>query len=601
MRALATSLFVALLGTVGCAPQDTAASGRILQVWSGEDLDFLTGDISPDGRYLSDINWDSGDLELVDLEGGQARRVTAEGYAGGYAWTSAFSTDGQRLAVAWYVDQARSYGLRVMNLDGTASRVLVPASEHLTFVDPVDWSPSDEQILVAVRRTDLVWQLGLVSVDDGSMRILKTLSWLAPGGEQTYPRAYFSPDGNYVAYDYPPDLEERARDIYALAVDGSRETKLVSGPATNRLLGWLPDGRGILFFSDRTGTPGIFRLSVRGGRPVGEPELVRADVPGLFPLGFTRNGYAYGVTVESPQVHTAVVDPKAGRVLEPPQRVDDVPSRRSLSADWSPDGRYLAYVTFDPRPKSVETLVIRSVDGKVIRTIPLSPTIHTSSSNFKWVDDNTIILFGMERGRNGIHRMDARDGSFTRLPTRVTDEALNLKFFDVGPKARTLYLVLPPKVKGGPSDIVARDLDTGEQRVIATSDTDSRTVSVSPDGEQLAYASRDKAAGLFELRVSATSGTGEARTLHRSSPGESMSSPVVWTPDGSRVLFGLKLAKGGRALWSVAADGAGPPVRLGGGDWWLWGGQYISIHPDGRRIAVVTGYDRGEIWMLKDF
>ena len=61
---------------------------------------------------------------------------------------SAFSSDSRRVAVAWYLDSVNSHELRVVNLDGTGSRVVVPAGEGHYYVDPVDWSRSDEEILV---------------------------------------------------------------------------------------------------------------------------------------------------------------------------------------------------------------------------------------------------------------------------------------------------------------------------------------------------------------------------------------------------------------------------------------------------------------------
>lgn len=308
------------------APEKPGAAGsEDSLVWSGEGLDLLTNDVSPDGRYLSDINWDTGDLRLIDLHTGDSRDVTGRGYgAGRYAWTSSFSRD---------------------------SRQVVPPGGEFLDVDPLDWTPSGEKIVVALRgRSDSTWHIGVVPPDGGPVRIVKTLGWLAPGGEQTYPTGEVSQDGRFVAYDYPPDLDERSRDIYALALDGSGVDTLVDHPAWDRLLGWLPDGTGILFYSDRGGRPGVWRLPVRNGKRSGEPRLVRAGIEGLIPLGFAGEDYAYGVTVEGLRVHTATVDPGAGRVVVPPAPVDDPPSHASLGMDWSPDGRALAYARHDPPP-----------------------------------------------------------------------------------------------------------------------------------------------------------------------------------------------------------------------------------------------------------
>ena len=596
---LITILSILFLGATGC---EISSAQALQQVWAGDNTDFTTGDISADGRYLSDIDWGSGDLQLINLMTGDSLDVTNKGYgAGQYAWSSAFSRDGQRLAVSFYIYQAGSHELRVMNLDGTASRVLVPARKNITYIDPVDWSPLDKQILVALQRQDLTWQIGLVSVDDGSMNILKTLSWLAPGGEQTYPNAYLSPDGRYVAYDYRPKMEEHTRNIYALSVDGNHETKLVSGPGVDRLLGWIPNGHGILFYSNRSGRSAIWQLQVQNGRSTGEPELIRSDVQGLIPLGFTKGGYAYGMTIESTQLHTGVMNQKTGRFLVTPKPVDDPPMRGSLAGDWSPDGGRLAYVTHDPFPTATETLVIRSADGELIREIPLSPTIHTSTGTLKWIGEEIIILFAVEKGRNGIYRMDPRDGSFTRLP--ITGEGLNganLKWFEVGPEGEQVYLFRPAENASGAYDLVAVNTGSGDLREIGTYSSNHRTLAISPDGEELAFVTHKNGDGPFELWVIPVSGEGVARVLHRASNGPPLTSPLTWSTDGSRLLFAQPSEEDGRVLWSVAADGSKGPVRRGGGDW-CCRGHDIRLHPDGRRFMVPAGNPRAKIWILDGY
>lgn len=597
MRNLITSLFILLLVS-GCTISSAQAQQR---VWTGNNPDFTTGDISADGKYLSDIDWDSGDLQLINLNTGDSLNVTGKGYsAGRYAWTSAFSRDGQRLAVSFYLYQTGSHELRVMNLDGTESRVLVPAQGNISYIDPVDWSPSDEQILVALRRQDLTWQIGLVSTDDGSLNILKTRNWLAPGGEQTYPHAYMSPDGKYVAYDYRPEVEERTRNIYTLAVDRNQETELVSGTSIDRLLGWIPNGHGILFYSNRSGRPAIWRLPVRDGKPTGEPELIRSDVRGLIPLGFTKGGYAYGRTVESTQLHTGVIDQNKGRFSVTPKPVDDPPMRGSLAGDWSPDGSRLAYVIHDPLPAATETLVIRSADGELIREITLSPTIHTSSATLKWIDDETIFLFAVEKGRNGIYRMNPRDGSFTRLP--ISGEGLNganLKWFEVGLEGAQVYLFRPAENVPGANELLAVDTSSGDLQVIGTYYSNQHTLAISPDGEELAFVTRKNGDGAFELRVISVLEKAPERVLYRTSQSSPLSS-ITWTTDGSRLLFTQPSNAGGHILWSVAAHRSERAVRIGGGDWCCQGHD-IHMHPDGRRFAVPAGNPRGEIWIMDCF
>lgn len=566
----------------------------VTRAWSGSP-DFISGDVSPDGRYLSQVNWATGDLQLVDLRSGEARDLTGQGYAGGYAWTSAFSPDGRRIAVAWYIDSVNAHELRVMGTDSGRFRTVVPADPDRYYIDPVDWSASSDEILVAVQGKDQTWQLGLVPAEGGPIRTVKALGWQTPGGghDQAYPDADLSPDGRYVAYDYPPNPTASTRDIFVVPATGGAETVLVSGPGSDRLFGWLPDGEGILFYSDRNGTPSIWRLRVRAGRANGEPELIHANVAALTPLGFTRDGYAYGVTTQSTRVHAAEVDLAGGDNVRMPRAVHGPAWRRSFAADWSPDGARLAFVTHDPLPDPVETLQIASSTGEIVRTIVLTPALHTSNGTFRWVTADRIIFFAYERGVDGIFAVDLRDGSHRRVMTPPSVGRSAIKWFDVGPDGRSLYMIARPEGRGRGNNLVVVDSESGAMRVIGTARAVTASLSVSPDGTQLAFLARDDSSARVELRVVATADSGVSRTVYRPDRGR-IAPPVTWMPDGSRLVF--KIESGEQAsLWSIGVRG-GEPVRLLAD---CCAGNLVRIHPDGRRLAFASGTDRGEVWILK--
>lgn len=570
------------------------ASALVTRAWSGGP-DFISGDISPDGRYLSQVNWASGDLQLVDLRSGEARDLTGQGYIGGYAWTSAFSPDARRIAVAWYVDSVNAHELRVMSTDSGPFRTVVPAVPDRYYIDPVDWSASSDEILVAIQGKNQTWQLGLVPAGGGPIRIVKALGWQTPGGghDQAYPDADLSPDGRYVAYDYPPNPTASTRDIFVVPSAGGAETVLVSGPGSDRLLGWLPDGEGILFYSDRNGTPSIWRLRVRADRPVGEPELIHANVSALVPLGFTREGYAYGVTTQTTRVHAAEVDPAGGENVRMPRAVHEPAWRRSFAADWSPDGTRLAFVTHDPLPDPVERLQIASATGNIVRTIVLTPALHTSNGTFRWATADRIIFFAYERGLDGIFALNLPDGSHRRVMTPPSVGRSAIKWFDVGPDGRSLYMVARPQARGRGNHLVAVDAETGVMRVIGTARVVTASLSVSPDGTQLAFLARDDTSGRVVLRVIPTTDSGNARTVFRPDRGR-IGPPVTWMPDGSGLVF--KIESGEQAsLWSISVRGGEPVQQLSN----CCAENQVRIHPDGRRLAFASGRDRGEIWILK--
>ena len=564
-----------------------------MTVWSGSP-DFVSGDISRDGRYLSQVNWNSGDLQLVDLQSGEARDLTGQGYVGGYAWTSAFSPNSRRIASAWYIDSVNAHELRVFDVDSGGWRPLVRADPGRYYIDPVDWSESGDEILAAIQVADRTWQLALVSARDGSMRTVKTLGWQTPGGghDQAYPDADLSPDGRFVAYDYPAGPPEPTRDIFVVPAEGGPQSVLVSGPGSDRLLGWLPSGDGILFYSSRNGEPSIWRLRVREGRAAGEPELVKAAVQALVPLGFTHNGYAYGVTTETEHVHIADIGPARDSATAP-RAVHDQVWRRSLVADWSPDGTRLAFITHDPLPDPIELLTVLTDSGAVELSIPLTPTLHTSNGTFRWATENRLFFFAYERGLDGIYLMDLPRPSWRRVETPASIGRTAIKWFDVGPDGRNVYMIGRPRGPGRPNDIVALDVETGALRVVHTARAIRGSLSLSPNGEQLAMLARDDS-GVIELRVGPAKAAGSFRTVYQPARGQ-VGPPVAWTPDGSRIVFELQDGEESSDLWSVAVAG-GEPVKVLSK---CCAEQHVRIHPRGTRLAFGAGRYRGELHILK--
>ena len=135
------------------------------------------------------------------------------------------------------------------------------------------------------------------------------------------------------------------------------------------MLAWTPDGRSLLFGSDRTGRMGIWALPMADGRAIGSPQLVRPDVPLLRPMGVTREGaFYYCVRTGTSDVYVATVDASTGAVLSPPAPLTSRFVGWNRSPDWSADGRSVAYASQrESPPRSVGwmggTIVVRSLES----------------------------------------------------------------------------------------------------------------------------------------------------------------------------------------------------------------------------------------------
>ena len=265
---------------------------------------------SSDGRYLSYLDWETGDLAVRELATGEIRHLTNEGTwkePVQYAQDSRISPDGKQIAFIWWNPDSTS-DLRLIGVDGSASRVLYSRKSYDAY--PKDWSSDGKQIAAQFDVYDTgdgTRQLSLVSVVDGSVRALKTL------GKEWALTVCYSPDDRYLAYDYPVAENSGNFDIFLLATDGSGEIPLVEHPANDKLLGWAPGREEVLFISDRSGTWDAWVVRVVDGIPQRTSQPVKRNIGEVESIGFTQDGsYYYSTFTRHFTTCVAPFDPATG-------------------------------------------------------------------------------------------------------------------------------------------------------------------------------------------------------------------------------------------------------------------------------------------------
>jgi Tol biopolymer transport system component len=156
------------------------------RAWADRSVD-TSGGISPDGRLLTFVDWETGDLAVRDLVAGQSRHLTNKDWKGSWkdapeeALWSIFSPDGTQVAYAWYSPQQNGYDLRVVGIEAGATPRVLYASSDVSLVQPMDWSADGNQILASFRRRgDKTYQIVTVSVADAAVRVLKSLDAPSP-------------------------------------------------------------------------------------------------------------------------------------------------------------------------------------------------------------------------------------------------------------------------------------------------------------------------------------------------------------------------------------------------------------------------------------
>ncbi|MBI4503360.1 MAG: PD40 domain-containing protein [Gemmatimonadetes bacterium] len=574
-----------------------AQSSRVVtrRLWAGADVD-LSGAVSPDGRFVVHTDWTTGDLATRDLVTGETRRLTHKGtwmQSGEYALGAVVSPDGSRIAYAWAVEGSTQ--LKLIGADGSAPRVLYQNSEA-EYLTPAEWSSDGRLILAQISRKDRTNQIALVSAQDGSVRILKTLDWRSPG------KMSLSPDGRYLVYSFPQGEQSSQRDVFVLATDGSREQRLVEHPADDAVLGWAPDGKHVLFTSDRTGSVSAWLIRVTGMSAEASPELLRADVWGMQALGFARNGaYYYGVATATSDVYVAAIDVTAGKLLTPPAKVVERHGGASFgSVDWSPDGRHLVYVSRVPGRKEgrgASQLLIRPVGSGEERTI--SPGLGMLWPTWS-PDGRSILVVGSDQqNRTGLYSVDLQTGQATSVVRN--DPGVWVQFPAWSPDG---MLVFFQRVGGDTKNaIFARDLATSEEREVYRGDV-GIGLAVSPDGTQLLFAAGVGTGSKAPALMTIPTAGGPAREVLRLREGEEPR-PVAWTASGLVYRVNYYTPQSARLpleVWVLVAGRTQPiKVQLASQPLPVPGSERYRVHPDGRRIAFAADTWTRELWVMENF
>ncbi len=559
---------------------------------------MLVGSPSADGKLfsLSDI---TGNVAVVDLATGEARRLTndavLEEKGSQYAEFSAISVDNRFVAYSWYALDGK-YEIRIVDVEGKRARVLL-RNDAVDYPMPIEWSRDGKWILATLMRPDHSAQLALVSVDDGTVRPLKELGSLVPQ------HASLSPDGQFVVYDAPQVGSATGRGVFIIRTDGSDDRRLVEGAANNASPVWTPDGRRVLFASDRSGTMDVWSVDVERGVAQGAPQLVHRSVGRMWLRGLTDTGsYFYYATVGAVDVYQAELT-NAG--VKNPVTLPATHAGSNISSIWSPDGRRLAYASrrgligFD---RGSTTLAILDLETNQQRE--LVPALNSFLLR-SWSPDGRLILVNGQDtgGQGGTYHIDAETGKVTPLtlagrPSNATD----IRRGDFMPDGRVLLFSVPRRA------LIARNAQTGAEEVVfdlkaegieLVSDVVGRGYKLSPDGQMIAVTSATREGDVWTRSLGVkVLGGGPSRELAKAS-GSEMIRFQDWTPDGGAVIFTKWITKPNEpmALWRVSIHGGDPqPLGLS-----MPGIRDVSVHPNGRKITFTAGWPMNELWVMENF
>jgi Tol biopolymer transport system component len=286
--------------------------------------------------------WDSGNLVVAPPGGGTGKIVVRGGHYGRYVPSGPgspkpgegghliYMQQGTLFAVRFDLDRLETVGQAVPAIDGVSANGAIAGSAQLamssdgtlvyvpgvsaTRINPIDWITRDGKTSV-LRATKADWA-----------------------------NARFSPDGQKLALQI---FDGQQSDIWVYDWNRDALTQLTFDPAEDRNPAWTPDGRRIVFDSDRvkTGIPNLYWVNADGTGDV--TRLTDSSEPHIFP-GWHPTGKFIAFTAVRPgTVNDLMILPMEGDAARgwtpgKPAVFLATPAGETNPV-FSPDGRWIAY------------------------------------------------------------------------------------------------------------------------------------------------------------------------------------------------------------------------------------------------------------------
>lgn len=417
-----------------------------------------------------------------------------------------------------------------------------------------------------------------------------------------------SPDGRTIVFDMLGDL-------YTLPVAGGRATPLTHGPGYDAHPRYSPDGRQIVFVSDRAGGEDVWLMRADGSEP---RPITRDPYSRFLSPSFTPDGEAVLVSRAAPQTYGRSIelwlyhrDGGKGVAVLPTESAPNTPPdqwNNAVGAIASKDGRYF-YYAYAPgnrtnfsvsagamkskpywqikrrdRASGVET-TITSAQGSAMRPL-LSP------------DGQSLVYATRNHALTELRVRDLRSGNERRLISGVQRDDQDSFYpgsdlmpgYAFTPDGASIIAAYDGKIHrismaDGSAQVIPMEVpvskvlgpDIALQARVPDGPVVARVVqrpALSADGRRLAFT----AFGQLHLQ---TQPDGAPRQL---TSGMTGGYQAAWSPDGEWLAYVTWSSTEGGALWKRRADGGGTPIRLTDDR-----GYYRdpAWSPDGRRLIAL--------------
>jgi Tol biopolymer transport system component/C-terminal processing protease CtpA/Prc len=419
-----------------------------------------------------------------------------------------------------------------------------------------------------------------------SLAVASASAQAAPGWLR-YPAV--SPDGKTIVFTYKGDL-------YRVPSAGGAATALTAHEAHDFMPVWSHDGRQIAFASDRYGNFDVFVMPAGGGPARRLTFHSAAEYPYAFSAGDTHVLFgAARMDLAANRQFPTGSQPELYRVPCEGGRVEQVLATPAEDARPSRNGQFLLYMD----KKGGENTWRKHHTSAIARDIWIDDAkagTHRKITTFAGEDRNPVFAdqdraffyLSEESGSFNVHKMSLQGGksqqitSFTKLPVRfLTSSDAGLLCFGYDGE---IYTQAPG---GRPQKLavaIAADAKSNNERVLTVSGG-ARELAVSPSGKEVAF--------VFRGEVFVASIEGGVTKRITNTPEQERS--VSFSPDGKALLYASERGNRWRVFETRRARDEEPyfyasttlrETAIAAGEHEATQPQYS---PDGKEIAYVEG------------
>jgi eukaryotic-like serine/threonine-protein kinase len=535
---------------------------------------------SPSGAliaYVSDAGGND-DIWIVDPSGGSPVNLTP-GSADVDTWP-AWSPDGQSLA---FFSDRNGGGIYTMAALGGSVRRIVPLKPEVLYIFSLNWGRDGTLVYTAI---DAAGHKRLYRVPSaGGEPVCVSCKWGtdARAGE-------VSPSGEYLAF--VSGLFGPRADLYLAHLPTGRVRQL-----TNRadMPHWSPDGRHILFISNRDGPSDLWQIAIdqADGSPVGDPRKLTTTLEATT-FALAPDGRQILAVKEGAESHlwsfplgAPVTDMKAGTQLT----TGAVRDRRGR---WSPDGSGIFFESL--RRGSLDIWRLTVAGGKLDRL----SVAEGSELRPRPSPDGEWVAFDLLDSRGEFTHLMRPDGSQVHpLDRGWFGSYSQVCCADWSPDGSRLALAVSPR-NGNRSTMAIASIDRATGTASAL-----RELTMLPGGAP--EYGRWSPDGRFVVYEALTEGNWDLWIVDPDAPAPlrlttfaSNDRQAAWQKQPQTLYF----RRDNREVWRLPFDRAGSPA--GPATPWLvmprgfqLAADSLSIHPSDDRLLTSITATASDIWLVE--